>query len=393
MMKYATTSILILAVLAGCNKPDSPTIQQQAHQRWYRTRANVLHGLASEHYQSGQLDKARAKILEALAMDADFAPGRTLLGKIYIEQGHYALAVGELTKAQEMMPRSADALYYLGVAQEKAGQTDAALVSYRRSQELDGTNMAPVIAAAEVLAGQGKVRQAQLYIESYVDNAGGEPGVFELAGRLAMMQQEFAKAADYFQQAQDLDFDNLGYIESLARAQYFAGRYDLALANLTHLAAQEGYPLTSSLHAMLGDCYTARGRIREARDAYMQAVELDPSNAGAWLNLARSTLTVGDPARAIIAARQALTLDGGSLDATLLLGYALLRDGQVSGSLHLLRPAVDRYPASAELLCVLGRAHDAAGDQSEAQRCYDAAMQVDPSSVLARELRDNRAAG
>lgn len=386
MMKQASMMIAILATLAGCNPPGSPTIQEQAHDRWGNTRAGILHGLATEHYNRGQLAEARTKIQEAIDMAPEFWPGRLLLGRIYIEQGQHTLAVDELAKAEDAMPKSAEVLYYLGVAQEKAGQPEDALESYRRSQECDPANMAPVIAAAEVMAIQGNVREALVYAEIHLDKAGSDPGIYELAGRLAMMQQEYASAAEYYQHARDLDFENAGYQEALARAQFFAGQYESALENLQTLTERKDYTPKPSLYTMLGDCCMATGRTSQARTAHLKATELDPADAGAWTNLAKSALALGDLPRAVLAARQALSLDGGSLDATMLLGYALLRDGQVARSLSVLKPAVQRYPTSAELLCVLGRAHTAAGNQAEAARCYAAALAAEPSNDLAREL-------
>ncbi len=378
--------ILILGLLAGCNLQSVPEAKQQAYERWHHTRSQILYGMAMEEFKAGQLDRARVKTLEALSLNQKFTLARLLLGKIYIEQGKHGLACSELERVHQEAPDSAEGLYLLGVAQEKEGLLDDALGSYRQSHALDGANLAPVAAAAEVLVRQGQVRQAQLYIESYIDIAGTEVGMYELAGRLAMMRKEYGKAARYYQEACDLSPKNVHYAGSLARARFFAGQYELALENLQKLADSATYKPVAWVYMMLGDCYMVMGRSYRALHAHRRATELNPNKTGVWLNLAKTALAAGERAHAILAARHALALDGACLDATMLLGYALLRDGQIVDSLSHLKQAVKQHPSSPELRCVLGRAHFAAGNQAEAIRCYATALRIDPDNVLAKEL-------
>lgn len=386
MNKRLITISMILVACAGCGQTSVPLATEEAYGRWYRTRAMLLHGVAQELFESGQLDKSRSKILESLALDETYTEGRILLGKIYIEKGEFSLAVSELSRAHRELPRSPEVLFVLGVAQEKDGQLDDALTSYRRCQALDGSNIEAVMAATEVLATQGLTRQARLYVESYFSIADGEAGIYELAGRLAMMEQDYEASASYYEQAHDLDFKNIRYVESLAKAQFFAGLWRHAVLNLEQLIDTEDYQAGPWIYTMLGDCYMATNKPRKARDSYYRVTELSPSDPGAWANLAKSALRIKDVSRAILAARQALALDARFMEGSLVLGYALLRDGQVNRSVNLLSEATVDHPASAELQCVLGRAYAARGDGAEAMRCYAMALEIEPDNLLAREL-------
>ena len=387
MKKLMTiTVILVLGLLAGCNLHHLAKSKTQAYERWYHTRAEMLCAVASEHFKSGQLDKARIKTLEALTLNDQYTEGRLLLGKIYIEQGKYKRAIDELTVLVGAMPESHEVLYLLGVAQERSGLLEEALVSYRRSQALDGSDMSAVKAATEVLVAQGQLRQAQLYIESYISIAGDDQGVYEIAGRLAMMSGDYEKAVARYQYACDLDSENQGYLASLARAQFFARKYHEVVETLNELSESEEHSSTAWVFTMLGDSYMATGRLRNARNAYYRATELAPSDSGAWSNLAKSALAVRDLPRTIQAAKQAMELDSQSTDAALLLGFALLQTGHIPQSLSLLRRAIAMHPNSPELHCVLGRAHRAGGNQTEAMRCYAQALRIDPDNALAMEL-------
>ena len=391
-MKRLIVMAMVLGGLAGCNLKSVPEATKEAYDRWHETRARILYGVALQHFKVGQLDKARVKASEALALDEDFIEGRVLLAKIYIEQGEYSLAIRGLTRVNKDVPESAEVLYLLGVAQEKAGRLDEALTSYRRSQALDVSGSEAVKAAAEVLAAQGRTHDAQVYIETYLSPGCNDPGLYELAGRLAVMRKDYSRAASYYREALDLDYKNTRYAESLVKAQFFARQYPEAMEGLNGLAQSPDYEPGGWVFTMLGDCYMAMGRSFHARDAYQRATEISPSNSGVWSNLAKAALAMKDLPRAIVSARHAHMLDSACLEATILLGYALLRDGQVSPSLDVLKQGAARHPDSPELRCVLGRAHAAGGNKAEAMRCYAAALRIDPANALARELLDGGSA-
>ena len=385
-MKRWIIGALVLGAVTGCNMPSMKDGRADAHKRWDHARAQVLCQVGVEHLRVGQLDRACKKALEALALNEDYTPARVLLGKVCIEQGHYRAAAAELARAQVNAPNSDEIVYLLGVAQEKDGCLDEALASYRRAHSLNEANLAAVTAAAEVLVLMGRTREAQLQLESYIHLAAEDPGVYELAGRLAMMQQEHAEAAKYYEQAADLDPGNLRYREVLAQAQFAAGEHAKAAGTLKDLSQSNQYKAPAWVYTMLGDCHMAMGRPIEARDAYQIASQQSPESAGAWANLAKAALALNDLPRAILSAKQALNLEAGRLDATLLLGYALLRNGQVDGALRLLPQAVARYPDNGTLRCLLGRAHAAAGNEAEAAQCYAAALKLEPDNQLAQAL-------
>jgi tetratricopeptide (TPR) repeat protein len=309
-----------------------------------------------------------------------------VLCRISIEQGHYAAAVEELKKTMAAQPQSAEVPYLLGVAQEKAGKLQEALASFRRAHAMDESNLAAVKAAAEVLVAMGQVRQAQIHLESFLPKAGEDPAMYELAGRLAMMGREYDKAADYYQQARDLDPKNLRYMEALAQGQYAAGRHVAAADALVELMARQGYEPPLWAHMMLGESYLAQGKAHQAFETFFKASEKAPDQPEVWAALANSALGMNDTPRATLAARKALQLAPDHLDALLVLSYAQLRAGQGAEALKTLTRAAAAHPDNAMVRCLLGRAHDAVGNRAEAIRCYSQALQLDPGNKLAREL-------
>lgn len=377
---------IVLALASGCEQPPFPQAKVEAESRWTQSRAQVLCRIAENRLAAGQLDRAFQAAQQAVTLDEELRPARLVLAKVQIERGRYAAAIRALEKVIKADPKSAEAIYLLGVAQEKNGRLEEALASYRRAYALDEANLAAVKAAAEVLVALGQPRRAQIYVESYLPKADQDAGMYELAGRLAMMSKEYAKATDHYQHARDLDYKNLRYQEALGRAQYFTGQYGHALDTLEELARCKDYSAPTWLRMMVGDCYLAVGKPRRAFEAYYQASEQSPEVARVWGSLAKSALAMRDNARAILAARKALQQETDQLDALLVLGYALIREGQAAAAVETLKRATAAHPRSSTARCLLGRAHAAAGNHAESVRCYTAALQIDPQNRMAREL-------
>ena len=135
-------------------------------------------------------------------------------------------------------------------------------------------------------------------------------------------------------------------------------------------------------------CRWARGsaRCERAQRVYAKALSRKPNSAALTIKIAQANLACGDTVAASRAARKALQISPGRLDATMVLGYSLLKDKKPREAERLLSPAVMLHPRSATLMCLLGRCHAAAGDSREARNCYRQAIILDPDSEVARKL-------
>ncbi|MFP4106465.1 MAG: tetratricopeptide repeat protein [Phycisphaerae bacterium] len=394
-MKRAVLIIAVVACLAGCQQQNKSISEAKvdARARWQSARARVLYGVASEHLKVGQLNEARQKSTEALALDPELVEARLLLGKVLIEQGKYSHAIEELRLVVEAQPAFAHAHYLLGVALEKGRELDLALQSYRKAYTLDTTNISPIIAATEVMVAQGRLDRALDYIESYMGEAGSEPAVFELAGRICAMQKDHTEAAKYYEVACDLDYKNVRYREALGQEQFLAGRHVAASETLRTLLQNEDYEAPVWVRTMLGDCYMVMGWSRKARDVYYEITKERSMDAGAWANHAKASLACNDTGRAILSAKKALDITPGRLDATLVLGYALMQENRHADAVDVLNRATAAHPSNDTILCLLGRAHEGTGNNAEATRCYVRALRINPDNPVAKQLlkvtRDN----
>ena len=392
MKRSILIAAMMITVLAGCEYKLSNS-KEQAAARHQTARAQMSYSVAREHLNVGQLNKACRKAQDALALDDSHQAARILLAKVYIEQGRYELACTELQVAREAMLDSAEVVYLLAVAREKQGRLKDALINYRLACALEESNISAAMAAGEVLVTMGELRQAQAHVDSYLPQAQGEPGMYELAGRIAVMLDEHNKAAGHYQEASDLDPKNIRYKEALGFALFHAGQYRLAIDVLNELLESPHYDPTALLYSMIGDCYMANKSPRRARDSYRLACELKGDDSALWANLAKASLAMGDVRKAIHASREALQLNTDNLNAALIRGYALLSDGRIPQAIKALNKASSVHPKDAMIRCLLGKSLAAAGRYNQARECYKAALKLQPDHQLATILLKSSVVG
>jgi Tfp pilus assembly protein PilF len=390
-MRRIVIAALLIGALSGCNVKKHSQQKVEAYQRWSQARAGVVTSLAVEYLKAGQLEKARTRATEALTMAPDHVPAMVVLAKVLIEDGAYARAVEELRIAEVQAAEDPEVAYLLGVALEKRGDHAEALKCYQKARALDEENSHYVTASAEVLVSMGKPQAGLELLKARLERDDSDRAMLALAGELAMLVGEPAEAAEFFQRCLDGDPTDFGTREELAKAHFFAGNYTGALAVLEKLAAHPRYRGKAAwVRIMIGNSYLALKRPRKARDAYRVATVIEPEEPHAWASLAKAAMTLGDLNGTILAARRALDVGGECLEATTLLGYALLRQGQAAEAKKVLTGVVGKHPNDPTLLCMLGRCCEALGQNDQAVAYYASVLRSHPDHPLARALAGRR---
>jgi Flp pilus assembly protein TadD len=385
-----------------------PNEKAKSEQRWSSARAHVLCGVGEEHLKVGDLDKAATSAKEALTLDKDYVRARVLLAKVLLEEGKYAEAAAELQTAQSQAPKQAEIPYLLGVALEKRDQSAEALACYQQARQLDETNLAYTMAAAEVLAQTQRPEEGLAMLDSALGRSDPDFSALALAGELALLANKPAQAAVYYQRGLDVNPKSTQARESLGRAHFLAGNYPACLEALAPLleagrptagvaaSTGNGQPSAVSstwIHLVAGDAYLATARPAEAKAQYETACAMEPEDAAGWVGQAKAALALNDSARAILAARKARTLAPENVEAVEALGYALLRQGQTAAAREEFSRAVESHPDNPTLLCLLGRCYWRLGQKAQATGLYRKALEVDGENLLARKLLANAVRG
>ena len=395
MARYMVSVVILSVMFAGCQLPSTDETAKQSMEGMLKQRASTLYDMACQDFAAGDLAAARQKALEAQQHDKDSARIRMLLVKIYIESGEYNAAQKELRILQQQQPTSAKVYYLGGVIHQKQGNLEEALANYKLSFQQNNTDIAPVVAAAEVMVAMGEVQQAQDYLQRHLKLAEHDPGAYEVAGRIAMRLKEPKKAINHFEQAIALDHKNKRYKEMLATAYFAAEDYAKAAAIIETLLKIKEYNPPGWILAKLGDSDYALGRADDAVNAFKAATQKSPGNADYWASLAKANMLKGDTVATIKAANQARRIDKAHLDASLLLGLALIRQERAKEALRVLHYAQKSHPKVPMLHCLLGNAYLAIGkpDKAKAEQCYEYALHLDPNNIVAQKQLSKLKAG
>ncbi len=415
-MKRYTILLAAVVALTGCNFMQKEKVK--SHKQWHQARSRIICSVGEEHLKAGSLDKAQSCAMESLSMNSDHLPARILLAKVLLGKSCHEEAAEQLQHAETLSenlktdaaaaPRGAEIAYLHGEAMERTGKYAEALRYYQKARALEPSNDAYVMASAEVLVSMGKPKGALELLEVRLQRigTGGEESMLLLAGEVAMLAGNYARAADFFQQRLDMkqgpDSEKSGRSirESLAKAHFFAGNYRRTLEQLRILAS--GLPNSDSsvsrscwIHIMTGDSYMALNRPREAKVAYEDAVKIEPGDWPVWLSLAKASVADGDGRRGIVAGMRALELTNestttgsnkGRLKIAVVTAYAMLMEDRPSDALRILAASARENPNDPTLWCMLGRCYSAQGRNDRAAACYMAALRADPANHLAKNL-------
>ncbi|MBL7041132.1 MAG: tetratricopeptide repeat protein, partial [Pirellulaceae bacterium] len=140
-------------------------------------------------------------------------------------------------------------------------------------------------------------------------------------------------------------------------------------------------------HYWLGWLAASQGDEAEARQRFLQVIDLEPEHAMAYTQLATLDLKAGRLAAAIRHGRRARSLAPQSNAALHILGRALLAAGDLDEAVLVLRQAAQRPGGgTVDAMLHLGIAEDRRGNASAARAAWEAVLAVEPDNAQARTL-------
>ena len=200
--------------------------------------------------------------------------------------------------------------------------------------------------------------------------------------RELLAQDRVEKAIELLERISPRDgVPDLVVSEALAQLYERKGRYHEALAVL-HGAVRHRPEWGDGL-LFLGDLSKAVGLIDEAAQAYAKAIDLDPSNAAAFYNLACCQQAVGAFDLALENYNQATVLDPEFIDAYFNIGNVYQQRQQHPFAAAAYRNALAVDPYDADAYYGLGVALHSADNRKDAIDNYRLALGADPNHAAA----------
>ncbi len=435
-IKFATlTGIVVLAALFTC-------VEALANggRGAELSRVDLYFGLAQGNYLAGDLGGARHAARETLKVDPGFLPATALLARIWLDEGRPAEALPLTRALVGTEPGNHEYRLLHALVLERMGETEAATAEIetvlaeapaessrastarqlRGLQHMaagDWESAAAVLggsatagAADRILAGEayaeaaaahqarGEYAEARTALDTALELAPAEARAHRTTlllarARLHGNRGRHAEAQEDLEAVLAEEPAHLEAAVMLASLCAAGGRWD-AVENLLPVFADEPGLRDITLY-FEGRAAYARDRIGTARARFEEALDLLAGTESALLPalafyrgacLLRLGRTREGDEEILGALEDGFAPETAEEAATS--GTVLLRAGRAPDAVALLEPAALREPEqSARLWTVLGRAHEAAGENALALSAYDEAVALDPGSPQARALR------
>jgi tetratricopeptide (TPR) repeat protein len=391
VVQAAAAGLALLVTASGCGnsageKTNAQTQREKAQKHWAGARAGVMGSLAKEQYETGNFEKCRETIDEALKMDPDNVPIRVLSAKLAIEQGNLELADKELVQARRLDPKHAEADYLSGVVCQRWQRGAEAYEFYRSASEKQPSELAYLMAQAEMLVALNRSDEALALLQAKVVFFEHSATIRDAVGQLLMEKGKFQQAVEVLHQASILATDDQPVREHLALAHFKNKQYAEASEVLARLVKQEKYVQRADLHLALGECQLQMNKPRDARATFETASQHNPTHAPIWVGVGKASLQLNDLRRSEIALKRSLSIDPGSSEANLLLGYVRVRQDKYEEALGSFRKASALDPNDTVSLCMVGFVLEKLGRNDEALRIYAQALKLKPGDELATRL-------
>lgn len=274
--------------------------------------------------QSGRMDEAEPLLLDMLAAAPSDVSGRTLKAVLYSGVGTGAL--DRLCEKAVVAILPIPAILMLVRYLRERREIDLALYVVRSGVEQAPEDVQLRLQLFGLLRSMNNPIDARVEIETAARLAPTDARVQRELGRLECWVDLPAAAERHFRAAIALDPGTITYRLDLGHHLLDQKQFDDVIEFLRKTATQ--FPEAAAVHALLGHSLRWHGRHEEALTSLTRALELDPDNASAMVDIAKLNEELGDCESGLHFYRRAAEIRGPSFSATRYC-YALLGAGRV----------------------------------------------------------------
>lgn len=295
------------------------------------------------------MSQARDAIRRAIEASSDDPATLTLGGSIEFELGNYSIAEKDLSKAVSLSPEQVQPRRLLASTYVKLGQVD-------RASEL---------------------------LDKLQDRIDSHPETLILAGDIAYARKDYPKALGYFEKAAALNPKDSVSLVRIGQSYMLMGKPDLAVKSL--LEATRVEPDKDDAYIELINLYAQLGKVDKALEVGDSLIERHPNAPLAFNARALAELAGQDTAAARKDFEKALELQPDNAAAALNLARLDLQDDRPDLAEKRYRAVLDKDPGQESVAIALANLMSATGrTPADIYKVLDAAIQVNPTSAALR---------
>ncbi|MHC4239462.1 MAG: tetratricopeptide repeat protein, partial [Planctomycetota bacterium] len=322
------TAALVLALCAGCQS--AADSKEAIKERWQKASSQIKLAMAQQKYDNAEYKEAMDFARQSVAADPQKPEARLLLGKLYLVEGRAENATQELQMAVGLEPELSEGWYWLGVAAQGLRQLDLARSHYDKALTLSQVNVDYILAVAEILTAQDKVEEAIRLLEEKLERMPRNASLNVAAADLMSRVGRYERAVQLYRQVTLTASGDHSVKESLGYCYVFSGKWNEAAEVFSSLAQTTQTDETleadpeSRMEAeqrkrlylqMAALCSMNCAQYDKAVDCYGKLAVEKKDDAEIWIKMGQAALGAGMTDRALMCAKEALTLRPGHPDA------------------------------------------------------------------------------
>ncbi len=264
------------------------------------------HTLSAVNYTVLQKkEEAEEAYKAALGLDPTNIDTRLSLAELYINDKRHIEGLGIVEEILQENPTNISALSIQALHASRTDNFTEAEKIYAKLMTLSPKDISPAYALGSVMMRQGKIKEAEIVLESMNKNFKNTPQTNMLAGIIAYQRQDYKKAATHFQQSVDA-LPSAEGLYRLAATLNLLQNSESALSNLRRiLDASPNHGLARVLTARI---LLQQKRYEESEFESKKVIELFPNSAEAFHLLGSAQSALGKKEEALESFGKALEI-------------------------------------------------------------------------------------
>ncbi len=396
-------------------------IQQQIGQNTNSAALQML--LANVLVTRGQTNEAETALLKAIELQPDAQQPYLMLAQLYTDANQNQKALADLQAALAKNPKDASALMLMGMTYSVEKDYKNARDAYEKLLVLVPKNAVVLNNLAYIYAENlGDLGKGYQLASQARDQASADPSVADTLGWIQYQRGQYASALSLLRESvaklsavPDVQFhlgmtcymmgDEANARTALQRALQLnvdsseTNECNQCLAVLAIDAKTAGadtrawlekrvasQPKDSVAIMRLAAIYQREGTVNKAIATYEAALQANPQNVTALVNLARLYVSQ-DPQKAFNLAKEAYNVTPNDPLVTHTLGHLAFLTGDYKWALSLLQLTVQAQPQNPEVLYDLGEAYYSAGRVPDARTAMQNALQTGTAFARTNDAR------
>jgi tetratricopeptide (TPR) repeat protein len=348
----------------------------------------ALAGAELRRGDNNAVERTATRLIELQPRAVD---GYNLRAVANINRRQFPAAEADINKAIQIAPQQPGGYIQLGNLRMTQRQFAEATRAYQQALDRDPGSVDGLGGVMNSYLAQKQTDKALAAAQAQIARAPSVSGFYDLLGTVLASQRNLEGAEEAFRKAVELNKNSLDAAMKLARVQAARGSTDAAIST-----CQEGLrnnPQAPSLYLLTGELYEKKKDWQNARQMYEKTLQLQPGQPMASNNLAYVLLQTGgslDVALSLAqAARRGMPDSPNAADT---LGWVFYQKGSYQTAIDLFKEALRlgdkaRMPEDASVHYHLGLAYAKSDQKDLARQQLERALQVDPGSNDADEIR------